>query len=97
MKRENIYINNNLDPDGNRHEFVMYDYGEYQFRKEWYINWENEYVMGLTLFKNGKEIFHSGNVKEETTDNEWIEFVEKLRKVANKLERRRIRDKGVIK
>ena len=74
MERTNIYINNKPDPDGNKHEFVSYDYGEYQFRKEWYVNLEDEYVMGLTLFKNGKEILHSGHANEETTDDEWIEF-----------------------
>ena len=80
MERTNIYINNSPTPDGNKHELVKYDYGEYTFRKEWYFNYENKYVMGLTLYKNGKEIFHAGHAKEETTDDKWIEFVEELRK-----------------
>lgn len=66
-----------LDPDGERHEWLQYKYKDYIFNKEWYVNIENEYVMGLTLFKLGKknklipsikykdkyynEIFHSGN------------------------------------
>jgi len=79
MERTNIYINRKPDPDGNRHEFVSYDYGDYSFRKEWYMNLENEYVMGLTLLKNGKEILHAGTANEDTTDDEWIEFAEKLR------------------
>ena len=80
MERTNIYINRRPDPDGNRHEFVSYDYGDYSFRKEWYMNFENEYVMGLTLFKNGEEIFHAGTANEEQSDEEWIKFVENFRK-----------------
>lgn len=80
MERANIYINRKPDLDGNKHEFVSYDYGDYSFRKEWYINWENEYVMGLTLFKDGKEIFHAGTAKEEQSDDELIKFVEDFRK-----------------
>lgn len=79
MERTNIYENNAPAPDGEKHKFLMYDYGEYTFRKEWYVNYEDEYVMGLTLFKNGKEILHAGTAKENNTDDEWIEFAKKLR------------------
>ena len=44
-----------LDPDGERHEWLQYKYKDYIFNKEWYVNMENEYVMGLTLFKLGKK------------------------------------------
>lgn len=46
---------NTPDPDGNKHEWLQYKYKDYIFNKEWYVNMENEYVMGLTLFKLGKK------------------------------------------
>lgn len=86
------------DPDGLKHEWLMYKYGDYIFNKEWYMNFENEYVMGLTLFKLGKqnklvprvnykgkyynEVFHSGNVKE-TDDDEIIKHVEMIHRRNN--------------
>lgn len=88
-----IAHDNQEDPDGNKHDFLMYKYKDYIFRKEWYMNLENEYVCGLTLFKKGKannliphfeykgnwynEIFHSGNIKNDN-EEQIIEFVEML-------------------
>lgn len=43
------------DPDGEKHEWLQYKYKDYIFNKEWYMNFENEYVMGLTLFELGKK------------------------------------------
>ena len=95
MKDKRILIahDNQDDFDGNKHDFLMYKYKDYIFRKEWYFNLENEYVCGLTLFKKGKannliphfeyqghwynEIFHSGNVKDDS-EEQTIEFVEML-------------------
>ena len=79
MERTNIYENNAPAPDGKKHKFLMYDYGEYQFRKEWYMNYEDEFVMGLTLFKNNNEILHCGRANDSRTDDEWIDFAGKIR------------------
>ena len=86
MKDKRILIahNNGDDPDGNKHDFLMYKYKDYIFRKEWYMNMENEYKLGLTLFKKGDmfefaptfkfddeyyyEIFHSGSFVETNED-----------------------------
>lgn len=94
MKEKRILIahNNEDDPDGSKHDFLMYKYKDYIFRKEWYMNMENEYTLGLTLFKKGDmvefaptykfddeyyyEIFHSGSFREDNNDDETIEFVE---------------------
>lgn len=46
---------NAFDPDGNKHNWIQYKYKDYIFNKEWYMNIENEYVMGLTLFKLGEK------------------------------------------
>ena len=86
MKDKRILIahDNQDDFDGNKHDFLMYKYKDYIFRKEWYMNMENEFVCGLTLFKKGKpnnliphfeyqkhwynEIFHSGNFIDTSED-----------------------------
>ena len=91
-KRILIAHNNEDDPDGNKHDFLMYKYKDYIFRKEWYMNMENEYTLGLTLFKKGEvnnlvphfeydnewynEIFHSGSFIEDNNEEQTIEFVE---------------------
>lgn len=93
MDRILIGHDNENDPDGNKHDWLCYKYKDYIFNKEWYMNMENEYVLGLTLYKKGaknklcspfkyknkyyNEIFHSGNCKDDN-DDETIEFVEKV-------------------
>ena len=93
MKRIILNHNTEPDPDGEKHEWLRYKYKDYIFNKEWYINMENEYVMGITIFKkdakfkvnpyiiykNNKyyEVFHSGNAKD-ITDDEIIKIVEML-------------------
>lgn len=96
MKDKRILIahNNQDGPDGNKHDFIMYKYKDYIFRKEWYMNMENEYTLGLTLFKKGKpnnlvphfeydgkwynEIIHSSSFNEEDSDEQTIELVEMI-------------------
>lgn len=96
MKDKRILIahNNQDDPDGNKHDFLMYKYKDYIFRKEWYMSMENEYKLGLTLFKKGKannlvphfeydgkwynEIIHSSSFNEEDSDEQTIELVEMI-------------------
>lgn len=46
---------NEHDPDGKKHEWLQYKYKDYIINKEWYVNIENEYVMGITIFKKGKK------------------------------------------
>jgi len=95
MQKRILIAHNNIDdPDGNKHDFLMYKYKDYIFRKEWYMNMENEYKLGLTLFKKGKvnievphyeydgkwynEIFHSGSFNEEESEEETIELIERI-------------------
>lgn len=91
MDRILIGHDNENDPDDNKHDWICYKYKDYIFNKEWYVNMENEFVMGLTLYKLGKrnkmiptvkfkgkyynEVFHSGNCKDNN-DDETIEMVE---------------------
>lgn len=93
MKRIILNHNTEPDPDGEKHEWLRYKYKDYIFNKEWYMNMENEYVMGITIFKKDAgfhmnpyttyegdryyEVFHSGNAKD-ITDDEMIELVEML-------------------
>lgn len=96
MKHKRILIahDNQNDLDDNKHDFIMYKYKNYIFRKEWYVNMEDKYVMGLTLYKKGaknkycqpfeydgawyNEIFHSGNCHEDDSDEQIIELVETI-------------------
>ena len=55
MERIILGESNTPDPDGNNHKWLQYKYKDYIFNKEWYVNIENEYVMGLTLFKLGEK------------------------------------------
>ena len=43
------------DPDGQKHEWLQYKYNDYIINKEWYMNMENEYALGITIFKKGKK------------------------------------------
>lgn len=80
------FEDNEPDPDGLKHKFVQYEYKDYFFKKEWYFNIENKYVLGLTLLKKNsknefEEVFHCGNYNQEITDDEIIDNYEKLDKV----------------
>lgn len=46
---------NTPDPDGEKHEWLQYKYKDYIINKEWYMNMENEYTLGITIFKKGKK------------------------------------------
>lgn len=51
MNRVIIGHSNEPDLDGEKHEWLRYKYKDYIFNKEWYVNMEGKYVMGLTVFK----------------------------------------------
>ena len=91
MRRTIIGHSTEPDFDGEKHEWMQYKYKEYIFNKEWYVNIENEYIMGLTIFKLGKknkliptikykgkyynEIFHAGYCND-VPDDSAIELAE---------------------
>lgn len=91
MEKEIIGHSTLPDPDGEKHEWLQYKYKDYIFNKEWYVDMENNYSMGLTIFKLGKknklvpsikykdknyvEIFHSGHCND-LSDDEAIQMVE---------------------
>ena len=97
MRRTLIGHSTEPDFDGEKHEWMQYKYKEYIFNKEWYVNIENEYIMGLTIFKLGKknkliptikhkgkyynEIFHAGYCND-VPDDAAIELAELM--ISNK-------------
>ena len=72
------------DPDGQKHEWLQYKYNDYIINKEWYMNSENEYVMGIAIFKKNEEnneyyeMLHSCNA-HDLPDDELIDLAEKIR------------------
>lgn len=44
--------------------------GEYTLTAERYINFFNEEVIGVTLFKSGEELFYSGNFNIKSLSDE---------------------------